>query len=126
MQLYTAVQRAGPRLSPASVQQGLESFRRDSPGPQSPTGWYGPGDHSFLKDMTVGLFNPTGQTPGGQDPASKGSGCYQLGLDAHRYLAGQWPAQDTVTAPPTPCPADLQPHTNSNADNGSGTPAPSG
>jgi hypothetical protein len=116
------VQRAGPDLTAANVQRGLESLSRPSPGPTSPAASYSIGDHAFIDDYVLGVFSPTAQTPGGADPESEGTGCYVLPDGGPRRTAGGWPPND-YSGDSGVCAADPTNHTNTSADSG-GTPGP--
>jgi hypothetical protein len=88
---FTAIQMAGPDLTPQNAQRGLESFTAAYQPPLSPHAGYGPGDHAFLDDFMIERWDPS--APG---PQGSGNGCMRLMNGGRRYLEGVsvWPADD--------------------------------
>jgi hypothetical protein len=105
LEAFTAIQLAGPDLTPQNVQNGLEAFTADYAPPFSPHASYAAGDHSFVDDFMIARWDPTGTPPGG----ATGSGCLRLALGGQRFAAGgQWPGYDVAAATDSsqPCQAD--------------------
>ena len=98
--IFTGVQVAGPRLTPASVDQGFHAIPAvASTDPRVPSCFFDPGDYTCVKDATSEWWDPAGQ-----DPASSYHGCYRLLDGGARHLAGAWPYTDIgVHSSSDPC-----------------------
>lgn len=72
--LFTSIQVAGPRLEPSRVDAGLHAVqRRDSTDPYVASGYFFPGDYSFVKDSIEMYYDPdTTETTDGQ------KGCWRM------------------------------------------------
>ncbi|MHB8718626.1 MAG: hypothetical protein ACYDAC_07010 [Candidatus Dormibacteria bacterium] len=119
MQLFGAIQMAGPGLTPASVSTGMARWISPSPGPFSPEARYAPGSSSFIKDFMEERWDPKGVPPGGAQGSSSTpvqGGCYRLVENGDRHDLGQpWPDSDLASARADwPCQAD----TANNSDRG--------
>ena len=101
MQLFTAVQMAGPSLSAQRVQQALFSRQVKSSDPFTPSGRYAPGRHAFISDFMIQRWSSSASPPGGPS----GTGCYQLILNGQRYLVDGWDQGDSARAS-GPCDGD--------------------
>jgi hypothetical protein len=99
-QLYTGIQVAGPKLTPASVEKG---FRAIPPKPSTdrfrPSCFYEPGDYTCVKDAIAQWWDPTaaGANAGAAAPFKGFQGCYRVGNDGQRFLPGHWPDGDILT-----------------------------
>jgi hypothetical protein len=106
--LFTGIQAAGPRLTPSSFDQGLRALPPHPPGdPFAPTAYFGPGDHTFVKDKALAWWDASGQSPG----LTSGPGCWRLVDDGHRYQAEEWLQRKDDSGiqqitPEQPCQAD--------------------
>ncbi|MEY2569070.1 MAG: hypothetical protein QOE35_3599 [Actinomycetota bacterium] len=87
-QLFRAIQVAGPRLGPSSVDKGFHAIPRiKSDNCQKPAGFYDSGDYSYVKDASVMVWDSNADNPfSSQQP----KGCYRMLENSARYLAGQW------------------------------------
>jgi hypothetical protein len=108
MQLFGAVQLAGPNLSAHTVAYGatganpsyvgMYGWQRaftyasglgDSPAPfappASPAAGYAPGDQSFLKGMEEERWDPSGVPAGGAYPNEVTGGCFRLIDNMQRF-----------------------------------------
>ncbi|HEX9890347.1 MAG TPA: hypothetical protein VGA69_12760, partial [Nitriliruptorales bacterium] len=83
-QLFVGIQVAGPRLTPASLDQGMHAI---PPGPSDdpsvPACFYAAGDYTCVKDAASGWWDA--------DADDDGLGCWRMIQDGRRYVAGQWP-----------------------------------
>ena len=104
--LFTGVQSAGPRLTPANFDRGLRALpARQSRDPFAPSAYFAPGNHTFLKDFAFAWWDPTGLPPGGSSP-----GCWRLVEDGLRYRAEDWqnrPGDDGIKGEGQPCQGDI-------------------
>ena len=99
-QFFTGVQVAGPRLNPASMDQGFHAIPSiASADPTLPACFYLPGDYTCVKDATLEWWDRQGT------PAHGGTGCWRMVAGGQRFLAGQWPdeALDQRAGPDDPC-----------------------
>lgn len=86
--VFTGIQAAGPRLSPATWDRGIRSLpARQSRDPFAPSAYFSPGNHSFMKDYAFAWFDVGGVPPGGSRP-----GCWRLPQDGLRYRLEDWPS----------------------------------
>jgi hypothetical protein len=84
--LFTGIQAAGPRLTPQSFDKGMRAIPPHNPGdPYVPTAYFGPGDHSFVKDYALAWWDSSGDAPSGPAP-----GCWRLVDGGRRYLVEDW------------------------------------
>jgi hypothetical protein len=113
LNVFEAIQAAGPRLTPESVEQGMYTFQYLHPeNPYVPSGGYGnygryaTGDQTFIDTAMGWSWDPTGTPPGAQ----AGSGCIRPMYKGRRFFAETWPPgdEDIFTNPPQPCTQDLQ------------------
>jgi hypothetical protein len=89
-QVFTGIQLAGPRLTPAAMDQGFHAIPpKPSPGPTQPSCFYNPGDYTCVKDSVAEWFDTTTA-----DPSTDSSGCWRMWRGGLRFLAGGWPAGD--------------------------------
>jgi len=99
-QLFIGIQVAGPRLTPASMDQGFHAIPEvASSDPSVPACFYGAGDYNCVKDNVAEWWDPSAHD------ANDNPGCWKMPLAGRRYLAGQWPtgnvdAQKNTTADP--------------------------
>ncbi|MHB8509816.1 MAG: hypothetical protein ACYDGR_14410 [Candidatus Dormibacteria bacterium] len=92
LQLFSAIQQAGPHLTAADVQRGLDGRRVAGADQFSPSGGYSAGDHALINDFMLERWSPTGTPPGGR----ANSGCYLLMGAGARYQGGGWPTGDAA------------------------------
>jgi hypothetical protein len=102
--LFQGIQVAGPRLSPASMDQGFHAIpAHSSNDPFEPALFFDPGDYTSLKDAAEEWWDPQGQSPPGGTP-SRRPGCWRMTNQGNRYLAGHWPHGQTAFVNKTdPC-----------------------
>jgi hypothetical protein len=103
-QLFTAIQVAGPRLTPENLAaSALQQPATTTSPPQAPPCRYSPGDFSCLRDAEVELWDGGQVDPSGEVPivyprfASTGNdrsavGCFRSIDGGRRYGPYQWPA----------------------------------
>lgn len=98
LQLFTALQLAGPDLTAASLGSGLRTHARtDLRDPFVPAGGFGAyapwasGDHAFLDTAMGWWWDPTGNEPGAPLPYR---GCLRVEDGGRRHIAGDWPEGD--------------------------------
>jgi hypothetical protein len=103
MQLFGAIQMAGPHLTPTSIQQGMLKWQRAEIGLTSPLAGTALGAPWFVQDEVLLRWNSTEVTPGGGDSASGATGCYDV--IGPRSALGAWPQGDQSTDPGS-CGAD--------------------
>ncbi len=99
-QLFTGIQVAGPRLSPANVDKGFHAIPATaSTDPKTPACYYEPGDYTCVKDAMAMWWDPTGVT------GSPLQGCWRAMEAGRRYRAGDWPDGDPTEQkrPEDPC-----------------------
>ncbi|MHB8507996.1 MAG: type 1 periplasmic-binding domain-containing protein [Candidatus Dormibacteria bacterium] len=105
---FTAIQMAGPHLSPDAVESALTKFTAANDPPFSPRASYSPVDHTFVDDFMIVRDDRSGVAPGSSSP-----GCLRLADGGRRYLAdGPWPNDDRAagTNSTQPCqPAEVDP-----------------
>lgn len=88
--LFTGIQSAGPRLTPANVDRGLHAIKpQPSPDPYTPAAYFSPGNYTFVKDAMFVWWDPQGRPPG-----VNSAGCYRLVEHGKRYRAEDWPDTD--------------------------------
>src|SRR5207248_1643135 len=87
---FTALQVAGPRLTPASLDEGMRAIPSHPSGtPLVPACFYPPGDYTCVKDGVAEWWNPSG---GGS--ASQTAGCWMMIDEGNRFFPGSWPSGD--------------------------------
>ena len=90
-QLYRAIQVAGPRLGPTSIDKGFHAIPKfRSNDPKKPAGYYEPNDYSYVKDAAVMWWQAGAQNP----YSSQATGCYKMIEGGARYIAGSWTPGD--------------------------------
>lgn len=90
--LFKAIQAAGPRLSPRTIDRGMHSL----PSIRSTSPWlascfFEPGDYTCVKDRVEEWWDPDADNPFHSAP-----GCQRLSLGGERFLPGNWPREDTA------------------------------
>ena len=111
LNLYQAIQAAGPDLTPRSVEQGMFTFNfTDYENPWVPSGGYGPYNRNAVSNYTfvdTGMgwwWDPTGTPPGGQ----RNEGCVRVIAQGLRSYPGDWPkGDDDMYLDSDPCTQDL-------------------
>jgi hypothetical protein len=97
LNLFQAIQAAGPNLTPETVERGMFTFNylnRDNPF--VPVGGYGQynnqavGSYTFIDTAMGWWWDPTGTPPDGQS----GEGCLRLENEGKRYYWNEWPEGD--------------------------------
>jgi hypothetical protein len=84
--LFTGIQAAGPRLTPQSFDKGMRALPPHNQGdPYVPAAYFGPGDHSFIKDYPLVWWDSSGKVADAPEP-----GCWRLVEDGKRYRAEDW------------------------------------
>ena len=92
--LFQGIQVAGPRLTPATMDQGFHAIpEHASTSPFSPALYFDAGDYSGVKDATEQWWDPQGQSPPGGTP-SRRPGCWRMIREGKRFTAGKWPRSD--------------------------------
>lgn len=100
-QLFTGIQVAGARLTPAAMDKGYHSIPSiRSTDPRVPSCFYEPDDYTCAKDATAEWWDPAGD-----DPENSNPGCWRLIQGGKRYLPGTWPNVDvpSLKANNDPC-----------------------
>ncbi|MHB8509100.1 MAG: hypothetical protein ACYDGR_10710 [Candidatus Dormibacteria bacterium] len=94
-QLFTGLQVAGPRLSPATMDQGFHAIpARESTDPDVPACFYETGDYTCVKDAIAEWWDGTAPPPVATDPP----GCWRIAGAGRRHVAGGWPGEDVNSA----------------------------
>lgn len=95
-QLFRAIQVAGPRLGPTSVDKGFHAIPHSrSDDCAQPAGFYDAGDYSYVKDAQVMVYDAQADNPySSQQP----KGCYRMVENGKRYPAGGWTTGDEFTS----------------------------
>jgi hypothetical protein len=107
LNLFEAIQAAGPKLTPENVEKGMFTFAYQDPSnPWIPTGSYGPGGpspYTFLDTSMAWWWDPTGTPPGGKP----GEGCIRVMYGGRRFYDNQLPQGDADMFDKTdPCTED--------------------
>lgn len=84
----TAIQSAGPLLTPTTVERGLRAIRWDHIGPRAASCAFQPGTFDCLDDVQVQVLDPV-TFPHGHE----GAGCWRS-LDGRRHGLGDFPRRD--------------------------------
>jgi hypothetical protein len=97
LNLFQAIQAAGPDLNPDTVQRGMFTFNwLDRANVWEPLGGYGDynadaiAPFSFVDTAMAWWWDPSGTPPGGK----RGEGCQRVMLEGRRFYAGEWPKTD--------------------------------
>jgi hypothetical protein len=88
--LFTAIQVAGPKLGPSSVDRGLHAIppvRSDDP--RLPACFFNPGDYTCVKDAMVKWWHSGSKAEGRPE-----QGCWRMVEEGKRYFAGTWPERE--------------------------------
>jgi hypothetical protein len=99
--LFTGIQVAGPRFTPASLDRGYHAIPDiRSTDPRVPSCYYEPGDYTCVKDAVAEWWDPSGE-----DPGSGARGCWRVMEGGRRYTAGTWKPDnvDAQRSPSDPC-----------------------
>jgi hypothetical protein len=104
---FSAIQDAGPDLTPGTVQRGLSTWAyTDATNTFEPIGGYGPygahalGDQSFVDTGMAWWWDSAGTAPG----APPTTGCMRVADEGARAYAGTWPEGDaSLFSPSAPC-----------------------
>jgi hypothetical protein len=92
-QLFTAIQVAGPRLGPTSVDKGFHAIPQiRSDNPRVPACFYEQDDYTCVKDGAAYWWDNGAQDPDGLN------GCYRMPEQGKRYLGGAWPSEDVIAS----------------------------
>ncbi|MHB8510195.1 MAG: hypothetical protein ACYDGR_16390 [Candidatus Dormibacteria bacterium] len=79
--LATAIQVAGPRLSPRTINDGFRAIpEHTSSDPQTPACFYPAGEYNCVQDDTVEWWDPSGHAPN-----MTSSGCWRMMQGGARY-----------------------------------------
>jgi hypothetical protein len=82
---FTAIQVAGPKLRPDTVDAGFHAIqRRRSTDPYVASLFFHPNDYSAVKDGTELWWNPNKESPDNHP------GCYQMVRAGQRFLYDEW------------------------------------
>lgn len=83
--LFTAIQVAGPRLTPAAVDAGLHAIQRqESTSPYVAACYYIPRNYTCVKDATEAWWDASARNPNNE------AGCWRLVDTGWRYEAHRW------------------------------------
>jgi hypothetical protein len=90
--LFQAIQVAGPRLDPESIDEGLHAIPETSSNdPFTAAFFFDPSDHTAVKDSAEQWWDPRGRAPGATT-----AGCYRMVRNGKRSLADEWVGGDDV------------------------------
>lgn len=93
-QLFSAIQVAGPRLTPGNVELGFRAIPDVPSGnPFVPACYYEPRDYTCVKDAMVMWWDPSGSQTGA---AGSTAGCWRVFNDGLRRTRGGWPRRDAM------------------------------
>ena len=97
-QLFTAIQVAGPKLTPSQVDTGFRAIPHvASSSNRVPACFYDSGDYTCVKDAMLEYWDPSGTDPEyGALSGDSGSGCWRLVDDGARHV-GSWPSRELFT-----------------------------
>lgn len=97
---YTAVQLAGPNLTPSSLRSGLASFTPGGTGPSIVAGSFAsPTPNSYTDTFVAWWWDASGNAPG--DTTARG--CTRLAREGARSTPTDWPADDLALFASGPC-----------------------
>lgn len=105
-QLFTAVEVAGPRLSAATIDEGMHAIPAIvSTDPTVPACFYPSNGYTCVQDAEAMWWDPSGVDPTYQNNYQ---GCWRAVERGHRHLVGQWPSGnvDSLKQPNDPCNPD--------------------
>ena len=89
-QLFTGIQVAGPKLTPASMDKGFHAIPKiESSSPRVPACYYDPGDYTCVKDAMAMWWDPESTAPNSDTP-----GCYRAVLGGRRFIGPTPPEGD--------------------------------
>ena len=92
--LFEAIEVAGPRLTPQSIDQGFHAIpERSSNDPYEAAFFFDPGDYTSVKDATEEWWDPSGRPEGASQP-----GCWRMINQGIRNLPGHWSGGDEAFA----------------------------
>jgi hypothetical protein len=107
LNLYTAVQAAGPKLTPDAIARGMFTFKTDDlNNPYLPSGEYGePNDYAFVSSYMEWYWDPRGTPPDG----NPNEGCVRVTNEGKRFRAPQLTSDESgLYNPASPCTADIR------------------
>jgi hypothetical protein len=89
--LFSAIQVAGPDLTPEAIDQGFHAIpkKKTSASPYITACYFDPADYTCSKDATEFWWDPSGISPDGGL-----AGCIRLVRGGRRYQPGEWPHMD--------------------------------
>lgn len=97
--LFSAIQQAGPNLTPANVAKGLRAMPEvDATGPYRPACFFGALTHSCVKDAMELWWDP-----GGFVGSSTAPGCFRVAHQGARFRDWDAHADDVFTTTADPC-----------------------
>ncbi len=98
--LFKAIQAAGPRLTPASIDRGLHALPKiSSTNPDLASCYFDPGDYTCVKDYMEMWWDESAQAPGHNSP-----GCFRMVKGGRRTLPSDWtPAWEVFDPEGAPC-----------------------
>ena len=92
-QLHTAIQTAGPRLTPQNLDRGMHAIPRvASTNPQLPSCYYLAHDYTCVKDSAIMHWDPTGTSSSDAQP-----GCWRMVGGGQRFLPEKFPKKANLT-----------------------------
>ncbi len=95
-QLFTGIQVAGPRVSPAAIDKGFHAIPAiASTDPKTPACFYRPSDYTCIKDSIAEWWDSSGPDPTTREN-TPGPGCWRLTHSGKRYLSQAWPDGDVL------------------------------
>jgi hypothetical protein len=99
--LFQAIQVAGPRLTPESIDEGFHAIpEKPSVDPYIAAFFFDPGDYTSVKDSAEIWWDPQGRPIG----AGATPGCWRMVREGRRSLIGKWiGADDAFKNPEDPC-----------------------
>ena len=94
--LFQAIQVAGPKLTPESVDKGFHAIPENTASsPYVPAFFFDPNDYTSVKDAAEQWWDPNGRSRGGGTPSNR-PGCWRMANEGNRSLAGEWSGKDDV------------------------------
>ncbi|MEY2475600.1 MAG: hypothetical protein QOG87_915 [Actinomycetota bacterium] len=107
LNLFTAVQAAGPKLTPDAIARGMFTFKTDQlDNPYVPSGEYGePADYAFVSSYMEFFWDPRGTPPDG----NPSEGCVRVTNEGRRFRPGGVGSDESgLFNPASPCTADIR------------------
>lgn len=93
-QMFKAIQVAGPKLGPSTIDRGLHAVPKVPSGtPYYPACYYDLNDYTCIKDATLMYWDTGGRPPSSQ----QASGCWRMLENGRRFPAYQWPERNDFT-----------------------------